>query len=286
MSITLLTDQSITIIFVAMVKTLLITGASRGVGEATARLFATKGWQVAATARNPERLGAWAHASNVAAVRLDVTDSESIRIAVDAIEQRFGPIAVLVNNAGAGLGGPIESVTHDDLVKLFDLNLFGLVSTIQAVLPSMRRRSSGVVVNVSSAAGRVGFPFLAPYCASKYAVEGLTEAMSYELAPFGIRVKLVESGGIRTSFTHPWSQNAAYEPLSTAVYDRYASGLQKSAGPEGVADTIFRASTDGKPRLRYAANGARAFLSLNRLLPESLWRQMIKSSMLKTAHNA
>ena len=269
--------------FVAMAKTVLVTGASRGVGEATARLFAEKGWQVAATARIPDRLGSWARASNVAAVKLDVTDPESIRLAVDAIEQRFGPIDVLVNNAGAGLGGPIEGVTRGDLLKLFDLNLFGLVWTMQAVLPSMRRRSAGIIVNVSSAAGRIGFPFLAPYCSSKYAVEGLTEAMSYELAPFGIHAKLVESGGVRTSFTHSWTQNAAYEPLSTASYDRYALGLQKSAGPEGVADAIFRASTDGKSRLRYTANGARAFLSLNRLLPESVWRRIVRRSMPKTA---
>jgi len=266
-----------------MAKTVLVTGASRGVGEATARLFADKGWQVAATARNPAQIGAWTQASNVAAVRLDVTDSESIRLAVEAIEQRFGGIDVLVNNAGAGLGGPLESATYDDLVKLFDLNLFGLISTMQAVLPSMRRRSSGVIINVSSAAGRVGFPFLAPYCASKFAVEGLTEAMSYELAPFGIRAKLVAPGGIRTSFTHPWIQNAAYEPSSTVVHDRYSSGMQKSAGPEGVADAIYRASTDGRSRLRYTANGARELLTLRRLLPDGVWRRLIKTSVLKTS---
>jgi NAD(P)-dependent dehydrogenase (short-subunit alcohol dehydrogenase family) len=266
-----------------MTKIVLVTGASRGIGEVTAQLFADRGWQVAATARNRESLGTWTQAPNVAAIRLDVTDSESIRLAVEETERRFGSVDVLVNNAGVGLGGAVESVTRDELTKLFDLNLFGLIATTQAVLPSMRKRLSGVIVNVSSAAGRIGLPFLAPYCASKYAVEGLTEAMSYELAPFGIQAKLVEPGGVKTSFTQTWADSSAYDPVAAMVHDRYTIGGQKAAGPEGVAEAIFRAATDGQPRLRYAANGAGAFLSLNRWLPESAWRGLIKSAFFKRA---
>ncbi len=109
----------------------------------------------------------------------------------------------------------------------------------------MRKRASGVIVNVSSAAGRVGLPFLAPYCASKHAVEGLTEAMSYELTPFGIRIKLVEPGGVKTSFTNPWTPSAPYNPEADRVREQYSIWMQKAAGPEGVAKAIFRAATDG-----------------------------------------
>ncbi len=176
------------------------------------------------------------------------------------------------------LGGAVEGVTRDALNKLFDLNLFGLIATTQAVLPLMRSRSSGVIVNVSSVAGRFGLPFLAPYCASKYAVEGFTEAMRYELAAFGIRVKLVEAGGVKTTFTHVWAQGSAYDPLAALVRDRYAAGAQKAAGAGGVAEVIFRAATDGSPRLRYTANGAGLFLTLNRVLPDGIWRAMMRTS--------
>jgi NAD(P)-dependent dehydrogenase (short-subunit alcohol dehydrogenase family) len=264
-----------------MAKTVLITGASRGVGEATARLFASKGWHVAATARNPEELGTWAQATNIAAIRLDVTDAESIRRAIDVTESRFGAVDVLVNNAGTGLGGAIEGVARQELMTLFELNLFGVIATIQAVLPLMRRQSSGVIVNVSSAAGRVGLPFLAPYSASKFAVEGLTEAMDFELAPFGIQAKLVEPGGVSTKFRHAWAQSSIYDPVAARVRDRYAAGATKAAGPHGVAKAIFRAATDEKHRLRYTANGSAAFLTLNRLLPQAAWRSLIKSAFLK-----
>jgi NAD(P)-dependent dehydrogenase (short-subunit alcohol dehydrogenase family) len=263
-----------------MTKTVLVTGASRGVGESVAQLFARKGWQVAATARNPGNLGPWAQAANVAGVHLDVTDAASIRQAVEETESRFGGIDVLVNNAGAGLGGAIEGVTRQELLALFELNVFGLVAMAQAVLPLMRRQSSGVIINVSSAAGRVGLPFLAPYSASKFAVEGLTESMDYELAPFGIRAKLVEPGGIRTEFAHDWAQSAAYDPVAASVRKRYAAGAKKAAGPRGVAEAIFRAATDKKHRLRYTANGSAALLMLNRVLPKAMWRALIEKAFL------
>ncbi len=266
-----------------MMKTVLVTGASRGIGEATARLFADRGWQVAAAARNPEVIASGIQGSNVAAIRLDVTDTASIQLAVDETERRFAPVDVLVNNAGTGLGGAVEGVTRAELMRLFDLNLFGLIAMTQAVLPLMRKRGSGVIVNVSSAAGRVGLPFLAPYCASKYAVEGLTEAMSYELAPFGIRTKLIEPGGVKTSFTHPWTQSAPYNPEAARVHDQYSNGMEKAAGPEGVAEAIFRAATDGQSRLRYPVNGAGAFLNLNQWLPEGAWRRLINRTFLKPA---
>jgi len=258
-----------------MTRTVIVTGSARGIGEATARLFAIKGWQVAATARDPSAIGAWAQAPNVAAMQMDVTDSESIRKAVEETKRRFGTVDVLVNNAGTGLAGPVEGVTKEEFTSLFDLNLLGPVAVTQAVLPVMRQQASGVIVNVSSAVGRVGLPFLAPYCASKYALEGLSEAMAFELAPFGVRVKLIEPGGVKTGFEHRWTESPPYAKAASAARDRYSAGSRKAAGPEAVAEAIFRAATDDKPRLRYTANGAGWILALNRLLPQAAWRILV-----------
>ncbi|HUO11313.1 MAG TPA: SDR family oxidoreductase [Caulobacteraceae bacterium] len=263
-----------------MAKTVLVTGTSSGVGEATARLFATRGWNVAATARDPSVLGDWSSVSNVAALRLDVTDLDSIRRAVAETEQRFGPIDVLVNNAGGGLGGPVEGASLEQFNRLFNQNVFGVVSMIQAVLSTMRQRRQGVIVNVSSVSGRVGLPFLAPYCASKYALEGLTEAMTFELEPFGVRLKLIELGGVKTDFSHEWIQSSAFEPVSGLVQRRMDVGATKSPGPEGPAKTIYRAATDGAARLRYTANGAGMLLWMHRNLPTSAWRRLIRNALV------
>ncbi len=263
-----------------MAKTVLVTGTSSGVGEATARLFAARGWNVAATARDPAALGDWAKDAGVEGLRLDVTDPNSIRLAVAEAERRFGPIDVLVNNAGGGLGGPVEGASLEQFGRLFDQNVFGVVSVIQAVLPTMRRRRQGVIVNVSSLAGRVGLPFLAPYCASKYALEGLTEAMTFELEPFGIRLKLIELGGVRTEFAHEWTQSAAFDAASGMVQRRMELGGKNSAGPEAPAEAIYKAATDGSARLRYDANGARMLLRMNRLLPASAVRRLIRNALM------
>lgn len=263
-----------------MAKTVLVTGTSSGVGEATARLFAERGWNVAATARDPASVGDWSRAANVEALRLDVTDIDSIRLAVAETERRFGPIDVLVNNAGGGLGGPVEGASLEQFTRLFHQNVFGVVSVMQAVLPTMRQRRQGVIVNVSSLSGRVGLPFLAPYCASKYALEGLTEAMTYELEPFGIRLKLIELGGVKTDFSHEWIQSEAFDPVSSLVQQRMEVGAKGSAGPEGPAEVIYKAATDGGSRLRYTANGAGMLLRMNRYLPVGAWRRLIRNALV------
>ncbi len=200
---------------------------------------------------------------------------------METARNRFGGIDVLVNNAGGGLGGPVEGVLKSELQTLFDLNLFGVVAVTQAVLPLMRKQGSGVVVNVSLAAGRVGLPFLAPYCASKFALEGLTEAMVYEVAPFGIRMKLVEPGDVRTGFSHSWTESPAYRGASDNAQRRYAAGGKMAATADGVAHAIFRAATDGKSRLRHTANGAGTLLALNRMMPEANWRGLMRRSHMR-----
>jgi len=263
-------------------KTVLITGASGGVGEATARLFARKGWNVVASARAVERIGGWADRPNIFRLAMDVTDEAGVQAAVSSAAAHFGGLDALVNNAGAGLAGAFESISEADLKAVFDVNLFGPARTIRAAIPHLRARKSGVIVNVTSITGRLGLPFMAPYDSTKFALEGLSESLSYELSAVGIRVKLVEPGGVRTQFSHKWVRNALYNPTLDGLIDRMAVGMTKAKGPEGVARAIFRAANDRSARLRYTANGSGPLILLNRLLPPSIWRGMVASSFLKT----
>ena len=183
-----------------MSQTVLITGASSGIGKAAAALFADRGWNVVATMRNPDDGADLAGPDNVLVSRLDLLDGDSISAAVGAGLERFGRIDVLVNNAGYGAYGPLEATPMSVIRRQFDVNLFGLVETIQKVLPAMREQRSGVIVNVSSVGGRMTYPLGSLYHGSKWAVEGLSEALHYELSTLGIRVKLVEPGGVNTDF--------------------------------------------------------------------------------------
>jgi len=261
-------------------KTVLITGASSGVGEATARLFARSGWNVVASARAIERIGGWADQPNIARLALDVTDEAGVQAAVASAAERFDGLDALVNNAGAGLAGAFESISETDLRAIFDVNLFGPARVIRAAIPHLRARKSGVIVNVTSITGRLGLPFMAPYDSTKFALEGLSESLSYELGVVGIRIKLVEPGGVKTAFAHKWVRNALYNPALDSLIDRMAVGAAKAKGPEGVADAIFRAASDPSARLRYTANGSGPLILLNRLLPPSLWSGMVASRFL------
>jgi len=263
-----------------MPNIVLITGASSGIGRATAELFLARGWSVAATARRPESLEDLARSERALVVRLDVTDAGSITDAIIQAQNRFGGIDVLVNNAGVGLAGPIEAVTPDQWRAHFETNVFGLAAVTRATVPSMRARRKGLIINVGSIAGRFGLPFLAPYNASKFAVEGLSEALHYELKPFGVRVKLIEPGGTRSEFAHQWASSEAYEPQLSTVQARMTAGGATSPGPETVASVILRAAEDPSDRLRYAAAGGGPFLTLNRLLPSASWRRAIEKSFL------
>jgi NAD(P)-dependent dehydrogenase (short-subunit alcohol dehydrogenase family) len=261
-------------------KTVLITGASSGIGEATAEYFLEKGWRVCATARSPEKLGAWSERSEVIRLPLDVTSDESIRFAIEEAHRLAGKIDVVVNNAGVGLAGPLEAVPMTDFEAHFQTNVFGAVRVIQRIMPLFREQKHGVIVNVTSVVGTFGIPFISPYCAGKFAMEGLSESLYYELLPFNIFIKLVEPGGIKTNFRQDFTQHEAYQPALGAV----ETVFQKSAGPEStlpeprnVAETIFKAATDETPRLRYPVKTQGASF-LHRLLPESLWRFTIARS--------
>jgi NAD(P)-dependent dehydrogenase (short-subunit alcohol dehydrogenase family) len=261
-----------------MTKTVLVTGASSGVGEATARLFAAKGWNVVAASRST---GKFDPGEKMLPLFLDVTDKATIADAIEKTRHRFGGLDVLVNNAGIGLAGPLEAVTDRQLRAIFDTNFFGVAAMIQAVVPLMRRQKSGTIINVTSITGRLGLPFMSPYDATKFAVEGLSESLRYELSLFGVRVKVVEPGGVKTAFAHEWARHDAYEPFHQKLIDQMTAGAAKARGPRGVASVIFKAANDRSARFRYTANGSGAFLALHHLLPERVWRGIVRSAFMK-----
>lgn len=253
-------------------KTILITGASTGIGRATVGHFHRLGWNVVATMRTPEKadLGVDVHR-----LRLDVTDSESIRQALEQVPN----LDVLVNNAGYGLVGPFECSTPEQVKKQFDTNVFGLMDVTRAALPKLRQ-AQGVVINISSFGGRLTFPLYSLYHSTKWAVEGFTESLHYELKPLKVRVKLIEPGPIKTDF-YDRSPELIEDPNVTAydgyvkrVLPRLQGSAEKAPGPEAVARAIEKAATDGTWKLRYPVN-ASPLLWLRRLIPEDLFVAMV-----------
>jgi len=250
-----------------MPSTVLITGASSGIGKATAHHFASQGWNVVATMRSPDDAADLA-SDHVLVNRLDLLDSESIDASVAAAIDRFGSIDVLVNNAGYGAYGPLEATPMEVLRRQFDVNFFGLVELTKAVLPGMRTHRKGTIVNVSSVGGRFAFPFGTLYHGSKWAVEGLSEALHFEMRLFGGRVKIVEPGGVKTDFgsrsfvfTNDDSLGE-YQPLVQAFVEAMSTMDTSSyQQPEEVAEIIWQAATDGSDQLRYVSGeGAEATL--------------------------
>jgi NAD(P)-dependent dehydrogenase (short-subunit alcohol dehydrogenase family) len=242
-----------------MKKTLLITGASSGIGKAAARRFQAEGWNVIATMRSPERETELSALDGVWVTRLDVLDVASIGAAVDAGLQRFGRIDALLNNAGYGAYGPLEATPLDKVRRQFDVNVIGVLATTQAVLPHLRRQRSGVIVNISSIGGKITFPLGTLYHGTKFAVEGLSEALHYELLPLGIRVRIVEPGMVKTDFagrSFDFSNDPAlteYQPLVGAFMSALGPMAANASHPDRVAEVIFRAVTDVGDRLRYEA---------------------------------
>ncbi|QKJ28841.1 SDR family oxidoreductase [Mucilaginibacter mali] len=252
-----------------MKKTVLITGASSGFGKSAAKLFYNNGWNVIATMRSPEKETELSPLDGLLLTRLDVTDKASIQSAISAGIEKFGQIDVLVNNAGYGAMGALEAASEEQIKQQFDVNLFGVIAVTQAVLPILRRQKSGIIINVSSVGGRVTFPFSSLYHATKFAMEGLTESMQYELNPLGIQLKIVEPGGYKTEFAGRsmdlFGANGMedYKPS----FDRFITMLDHWPMSENigeVAEAIYEAATDGTEKLRYPVGHDAAQLLQNR----------------------
>ena len=244
-----------------MSKTILITGSSSGLGKAAAKLFQAHGWNVAATMRKPENETELNELENVQLFRLDVTDEESISEAVAGTLEAFGGIDVLLNNAGYGLAGPFESATKAQIRRQFDTNLFGMFDVTREVLPHFRAKRDGLIINVTSIGGLITMPFFSFYHGTKWAIEGWTESLTFELNPLNIRVKLVEPGGITTDFAGrslDMGQNTEItdyqESLMQFIKVVRAPGRQDNySSAEQIAEVVYTAATDGTNQLRYVA---------------------------------
>lgn len=248
-------------------KTVLITGCSSGYGHATARLFLDAGWNVVATMRQPRPELLAGPEERLLVTALDVTDDASIAAALEQTQARFGPPDVLVNNAGIGLFSPLETTPMAVIREVFETNTLGVIGMTRAVIPLMRRRGQGTIINVTSSVCFAGMPLVAPYAASKWAIEGFTESLYYELESVGVRVRLVEPGyGPGTAFAANGQQRM--DGLTSPPYAAYAGqllGQFEAPGavtlPAQVAAAIHAAAIDETAQLRFPAGPDSAHLA-------------------------
>jgi len=269
-----------------MANTILITGASAGIGKATVKLFQQKGWNVVATMRKPDEEQELSQLDNVLVTGLDVTDEASIKSAVNETVAKFGGIDVLVNNAGYGAVGPMEAFAMENVRRQFDTNVIGLIATTQAVLPHMRAAKSGTIVNISSIGGKVTFPLMSLYHGTKFAVEGLTESLKFELDAIGIETKIVEPGAIKTDF-YSRSMDIAndesmeeYLPTVQAMTNAMQNQNNHGSAPEVVAEVIWNAATDGTSTLRYPVGaGAAHFIDNRKMADDETHMNGVKEQM-------
>jgi NAD(P)-dependent dehydrogenase (short-subunit alcohol dehydrogenase family) len=238
-------------------KTIFITGTSSGLGKAAVHLFHSKGWNVIATMRNTDKAKDFEHLERVTVLPLDITNPAEIE-STAATAIALGDIDVVLNNAAYGAMGPLESVTDEQIVKQFNTNLLGAIRVTQAFVPYFREKKGGLFINISSVAGLVTFPFDSLYHAVKWGLEGWTEGMSYELAAFGIGIKAVAPGFIRTEFGSNMVVTTA-KPYKELM-DHYLSVVAGMTNPntsgstaEEIAEVIYEAATDGKDQVHYTA---------------------------------
>ncbi len=267
-------------------QTVFITGCSSGIGRATAKLFQRNGWKVVATMRDPGQEKELVKLDDTLVLPLDVNDQASVNTAVQAALAHFGKIDVLVNNAGYALMGAFENATEEQIQRQFDTNVFGLMRVTRAFLPHFRQRKAGLIINVASMAGRLPIPFMSVYNGSKWAVQGFSECLTYELAPFNIQVKIVEPGAVDTAFFGRSGDRdngrgiSVYDALMDAqfpVLDKTGPGGSTS---EDAAAVVLNAATDGKSTLRYAVGrDAKVLLSARRMLPDEVFLPMIRWSL-------
>lgn len=240
-------------------KTVLITGTSSGFGRMTTEMFAERGWNVVATMRAPDKETELQKLNNVLLLKMDVQDEDTVASAVSEAIEKFGKIDVLVNNAGYGSLGFFEGISMDEIMRQYQVNVFGAMRATKAVLPHMRKAKSGTIVNISSAAGGHTGPLGSIYYSSKWALEGWAECLSYELLPLGIQVKIVQPGAFKTDFGSrslafgpPPPDTTEYLPMLEATQKMRASSGEPSSPKPLVLDAIYSAATDGEvTKMRY-----------------------------------
>lgn len=244
-----------------MKKTILITGASSGIGRATAKLFQDKGWNVIATMRSPQDESELNLLKNTLVTKLDVLDLNTIDAALNEGIEKFGKIDVVLNNAGYGLMGTFESAKRESIIRQFGVNVQGLFDVTQKTLPHFRKNKDGIFINISSIGGKMTFPLMPLYHSTKWAVEGFSESLKWEMAEIGVKVKLVEPGGVATDFGGR-SMDLQHNPELTE-YNQFVGDFMEAmkasmdpanlSKPEQIAAVIYTAATDGTNTLRYGA---------------------------------
>lgn len=272
-----------------MDKVALVTGSSSGIGFETALALAREGYHTYATMRDTkkgDKILEIAKKENlpISVIELDVNKEETIKKAVGTATAEKGRVDVLVNNAGYFLVGCLEDITISDLKDQFETNFFGVVRTIQAVLPTMRSQKSGTIVNVSSVAGRIGFPVTPGYISSKFALEGLSESMRYELVPFGIKTIIIEPGVVKTNLFSTLKKGAKADPAYSDITKKVMSGLvmmsEMGTPPQEVAKAIVKAVTSENPLPRYpVGNDAIMFLEAKRDKTDIEFENYIKKEL-------
>lgn len=277
-------------------KAVLITGCSSGIGRTTAEHLSSRGWTVYASARSLDAIRDLG-ATGCKLLALDVCAEDSMRAAVAAVEQAEGAVGVLINNAGYGQEGPIEEVTMAEVRRQFETNVFGLTRLTQLVLPGMRRQGWGKIVNLSSMGGKLTFPGGGFYHASKHAVEALSDALRFEVRPFGIDVIVIEPGPIITRFgdtaVHSIAAGGAdrspYAAFNAVVAQRIREAYEgpmarMAAGPEAVARVIEKALTAARPKTRYPVTvAARVLMGLRRWLPDRAFDAILRTQFAPPA---
>jgi NAD(P)-dependent dehydrogenase (short-subunit alcohol dehydrogenase family) len=268
-----------------------VTGSSSGIGFEIALMLARNGFQTYATMRNlakSENIKSIASKENLPIYieQLDVTDNKSVTNAIQAIVSKANGIDVLVNNAGYALTGAFEDLAIEEIKAQYETNLFGLIRTTQTVLPIMRKQKSGAIVNISSGAGRFGYPGGSAYVSTKFAVEGLSESMAYELEPFGIKVILVEPGVIKTNIANGMviaeksqNPNSPYSQIMQKMSTSFEHMLENASSPDVVAKVVLKAVTSENPSLRYlAGKDVEMWIDAKRNMSDDQFYKMIKQS--------
>jgi NAD(P)-dependent dehydrogenase (short-subunit alcohol dehydrogenase family) len=273
----------------------LVTGSSSGIGFETALLLARNGFKTYASMRDLKKSKDITQIANkeklpLQVVQLDVIDHKSIREAIDKVVEENKRIDVLVNNAGYGLLGALEDLSIEEIKVQFETNFFGVVRVTQQVLPVMRKQNTGIIVNVSSVGGRIGIPGLSAYHSTKFALEGLSESISYELEPFGIRVVIIEPGVIRTNIINSsiiakkaLDPKSPYFSLMKKLENNFKSMMENataSSPPEEVAKIVLQAVTSESPQLRYAVGNDAITLLQAKRMSDAEFGDLIKQQFL------
>ena len=272
-------------------KVAIVTGSSSGMGFETSLILARNGFYTFATMRKLDGEG-----SNqltditkneklpLQVIRLDVNDDKSVKDAIDAIVKEKDRIDVVVNNAGYDLMGALEETSLDELKGQFETNLFGAVRLMQAVIPIMRKQGGGIIVNITSLGGRIAFPLNSAYHATKFALEGLSESIQYELEPFGIKIIVIEPGGVGSNFLKNLKMvskpNSPYGPIQNSMSEYFKQWAQNLTHPSEVAKAILQAVTSDNPDLRYVVGkDAMMILESRKSMSDREFQDMIKKQI-------